>query len=75
MSHDDDAVEVEPTPPHVQTIARITTVIGLGLCGLGFVAAWPLLFKIGCAGFFASAFVSLYGLCVWLAARTALATS
>ena len=64
----------EPPPPaqHVVTISQLTRVLGLGLWSIGFLAAWLLLWRSGSTAFFVAAFVSLYGMCVWLAAADTL---
>ena len=62
-----------PPPPHVLTIARGTRGIGLLLWALGF-AATLYYFAVGpwsCIAW--SAFASLYGFAIWLAARDTLA--
>lgn len=76
--HDDSHAPIPPPPPagppppHVLTIARLSKLLGLALWVVGFFAAWYLLYftSRGLCGFATAGFVSLYGMCIWLAARS-----
>lgn len=71
-AHGHGAAPPEPPPPHVFTIARGAYWTGLGLWAVGLVAAIVLGVMASCPGFWTAAFASLYGLCIWLAARSTL---
>ena len=59
-----------PPPPHVRTIARITRLVGLALWAAGLGGFLLLALRHDCTPAHWSAFASLYGFCIWLAART-----
>src|SRR5262245_57766922 len=62
-----------PPPPHVLAIARVTRVLGLGLCAGAALWALVVLVQHQCTAFHWSLFACLYGFCIWLAARDTLA--